>query len=523
MNRAPRIALIVDHPQRDLAGLLLLAYELCQRGAICHLVPHNLQTAEIWSLAPDFVLLNALRRGSEDFARQMATAGIQFGALDTEGGVWPSAESYAELLWEDRSLLNRVSCMCMWGEKLADYLIQTGRLRPDQIHLTGCPRFDLYQPVWHGLSDSDGSSGTMMDSGRAMVLINTNLYTVNSKFVTTETNLNQMRRVYGWSETKVQQVATDELTALERVITLARNLSCDFPYARILLRPHPYENMETYQRALSGLDNLEVNGEGPVQPRILRAAAVVQRSCTTAIEAAMVSRPALSPQWIPAQFVNPMAESVSLPCESYDDLKVALNTILRGQYEPSSEQKARVCQVIKDWFYRVDGLAYQRVSQAIVGCLGATRMVNEGLCAKYLYQLIGESIPPFQRLMHRLRFALRLSPYFSFRQMRPVLPEWKQGKRFGLAEVDKWIADIEGVLSKQSQRTQRPRVMPSREFAPLIREYDGHSLTLACERQMCRVTDQPIFRSHAEARGRRPAGGQRLQSSLRRLRAWRSS
>ena len=111
-----RVAIVVDHPMRDLAGLVLVASELCGRGVVCHLVPLNRQDAEIWALRPDFVLLNFLRRGAnEDFARRLHRAGIPFGLLDTEGGVWPSEASYAEILWEDRELLRAARCACMWG------------------------------------------------------------------------------------------------------------------------------------------------------------------------------------------------------------------------------------------------------------------------------------------------------------------------------------------------------------------------------------------------------------------------
>src|SRR5262245_61391564 len=98
LMHTPHIALIVDHPQRDLAGLVLTAFDLCQRGAICHLVPLNLQRTEIWALAPDFVLLNYLRRSNEQFARQLVKSRIRFGLLDTEGGVWATADEYLELL-----------------------------------------------------------------------------------------------------------------------------------------------------------------------------------------------------------------------------------------------------------------------------------------------------------------------------------------------------------------------------------------------------------------------------------------
>ena len=103
----PRVALVVDHPQRDLAGLVLTAFELCRHGATCYLVPLNLQEREVWALAPDFVLLNYARLPNERFAHRLTEARIGFGVLDTEGGVWPDEAAYLSLLWRDRSLFRQ--------------------------------------------------------------------------------------------------------------------------------------------------------------------------------------------------------------------------------------------------------------------------------------------------------------------------------------------------------------------------------------------------------------------------------
>ena len=89
------------HPQRDLPGLVLTAFALCQRGIVCHLVPLNLQDRELPALAPDLVLLNYLRPGNEAVTRALLAAGVRIGLLDTEGAVWSECGAYTELLWPD--------------------------------------------------------------------------------------------------------------------------------------------------------------------------------------------------------------------------------------------------------------------------------------------------------------------------------------------------------------------------------------------------------------------------------------
>ena len=117
------------------------------------------------------------------------------------------------------------------------------------------------------------------------------------------------------------------------------------------------------------------------------AVAVIQRSCTTAIEAALAGVPGLSPQWIPAPSVNPMAEAVSEPCESYAELESHLRSILSGSYRRSAAVSSQLESVVRDWFCSSDGRAYERVGEAIAPCLGQGRIVGhhqDGLLAGYL-------------------------------------------------------------------------------------------------------------------------------------------
>src|SRR5687767_9150595 len=94
----PRIALIVDHPLRDLGGLCLVAWELARSGAEVYLVPFNLQTREVLALAPDLVVLNYLRPNNERFVDALIVANIGYAMLDTEGGFYGDLAKYGQVM-----------------------------------------------------------------------------------------------------------------------------------------------------------------------------------------------------------------------------------------------------------------------------------------------------------------------------------------------------------------------------------------------------------------------------------------
>ena len=52
----------------------------------------------------------------------------------------------------------------------------------------------------------------------------------------------------------------------------------------IVLRPHPLENLDAWKVYLNGVPNVHVIREGPINPWINKAFAVMHNSCTSAIE-----------------------------------------------------------------------------------------------------------------------------------------------------------------------------------------------------------------------------------------------
>lgn len=470
----PRVALIVDHPQRDLAGLVLTAYELCQQGITCHLVPLNLQEREVWALAPDFVLLNYLRLGNEVFARNLDQAGIAFGLLDTEGGIWTDCDAYAELLWNDAALLGRVRRACMWGPELAGHLVAGGILASEQVVVTGCPRFDFYHPRWRTVLD-DG------ERGAPGILINTNFSMTNPRFASAEQNLEQYRSVFGWPEVRVREFADAEREAIEGMISLARDLARDFPRHTVVVRPHPFEDPARYRRALTGIANVIVRNAGPVQPAIYRAAAVIQRSCSTAVEAGLAGVPALSPQWLPAPALVPSAEAVSLPCVDYAEMRDAVGRAVRGEYCAPVNLRRTIDRVTEGWFWLADGLAHLRVQDAVTECLEGPRRVDERFCSELLHGLSGRPTFAADTLARRLRRRLHLSPDFAFRRMRTVPPAWWLGgpKRYDVDDVRRLTERVRRAYKLGGHAAAPVDVGLARDRGDYVTRLRGYSVTMA--------------------------------------------
>lgn len=416
MSKGPRIALVVAWPLRDLPGLALTAHELCQRGATCYLVPHQEEgLADIWALAPDFVLLPSIRQYLAPRVRKMLGAGMQFGVLDVEQTVYQNNAEYVNTLWDEPELSRDANCVCMWGPDVTDYTVAEGVFGAEQAHVTGCPRFDFYAEPLADVYRTAMRPDSMTD--RKMILINTNFTIANFNKSPYELMAARFEQNFGFSREQVDNWCKDEAAAIDETIDLADRLATDYPEVDVVLRPHPQERVDTYVKRLGDRSNVQVTNEGPVMSWLFQAEAVIQRSCTTAIEAGLAGIPAISPAWIPDAHMYPTPEAVSLKCPDYATLRSMLDDQLAGGLETPPETREMIDNVIGSAFFRNDGLAHRRVADAIMASLDRSKRVDTAACRKLLYGLHHKGSTA-QRLMNRTRYHLRLPPTFSFRNMK---------------------------------------------------------------------------------------------------------
>lgn len=464
-----RVALVVDNPYRDLPGLVLVAFRLCQAGVTCYMVPFNLQGSEIWPLAPDFVLLNYLRRTNERFARTLVQARIPFGVLDTEGGVLTKLENYALTMAEDADVRSLAGCFCCWGPRLAEHACQTGWYTREQVTVTGVPRFDFYVEPWRQVALQMASYGHRYKSNS--ILINGNFPLANPGFQSPEAEVEMYVKRFGYSRDLVVGSQQRQHRTMCELTALTNRLAQRLPSVTFVYRPHPFERKESYEQLLKPHPNLHLVKDGTVDGWILRSKAVVQRSCSTAIEAGLAGVPALSPAWIPAAHEVPAAEAVSLQYGSEDELVEALEAILAGRFETPASIREQLEEVVHDWFFQIDGRAHERVADCIL----------QSLPAKDERQLT--KLRDFANRSHQQRRSVRsvtsaalrkllgLPGNWSFRRWAivpptvPVKPPWEQsGKYYDADQVRVLIDAIQACAQNGSERPLRKvRVQSAQE------------------------------------------------------------
>lgn len=358
-----RIALVVDHPQRDLPGLVLVAGRLCEAGATCYLAPLDLQARELTALAPDLVLLNYLRRNNQALAGALQHAGVRVAVLDTEGGVMESPEVYERTMATDPAIRSEVVRLLTWGPRLAAVARDRGWYPAERVRVTGGPRFDFYAEPWRGVPRRRRSSADAIPEPR--VLLTPSYSFLNPRFGSLEDEIRGLERL-GYDPDFLRRRVGIERRGLAAFVELADGLSAAYPGIQFVLRPHPFERAATYRERLPERPNLHLDQEGTLDTWLVRSRVLVQSSCTSAVEGALAGLPVLTPSWIPTWRRVEVLDRASVACRDPAELRRRLEAALSDGRAGGSEELPDCRAAVRDWFFEVDGEAHRRVAEALL-------------------------------------------------------------------------------------------------------------------------------------------------------------
>ncbi len=423
-------------------------------GADCVLIPHNLVEHEVFRLAPDFLLLNYLRKHLEKFYKKVARAGIRIGVLDTEGALFERLEGALDGFATDQAVRSAVRCYCCWGPASAEVLIDRGLFEPEQIVVTGCPRMDFYHTSWRPAALDISSHARPY--GDNLVLMNTTFAQGNPGLLSREANLAMLRDAWKLTDEDAQMRFDREVRNFREFAALASRLAARFPQATFVYRPHPFESIDAYRELLQPHANLHLLREGTVDGWILRAKAVIQSCCSTSVEAGMAGVPTMIPMWLPPFFTTDTFERISICCQSEEELNGALQQALRGQaLRGDHEQDLQA--LLSDWYHKIDGNSAQRVATTIMKHVPRCRSMELVLrCGKHVFGYGDRLVGSPRWIKGRLKRLLDLPPDWSFHR-------WK-AKSDPATLLARWDAtpkrfDAEGVrrITKAVQQSETAR------------------------------------------------------------------
>jgi surface carbohydrate biosynthesis protein len=356
--------LVLDNPGRDLFGLGLLGAQLALRGIRVVLVPMYDQQQHVTKELPDYVLLNYARKANAPAIRLYRTLGIRTGVLDTEGGVLRC--EYRELLniVRDAGVKELIDDYFLWGPRQYAAFQKDLGSPSTSLHLTGCPRFDLYHDDWHSLVPAPPFTC------RPYVLIATSFPLNNPRFATPQQEIRNLIETMGLEQAALEEAKAAADRALSGFVEWTRWLCEALPAVQFVLRPHPFENEAAYA-SLAGIPNLTTARGGIVASWLKECAAVVQLNSSVAFEAALWRKPVISLE----AFQHPLLEvgvasRCSLAVYSREHLRSLVRSLLGSSGDSDLRAQLQTArraadETVAEWIYRNDGRSSIRVAEQV--------------------------------------------------------------------------------------------------------------------------------------------------------------
>ncbi|WP_404423347.1 surface carbohydrate biosynthesis protein [Thalassospira australica] len=320
------IYLPIETKSRELDAKILLALEACSRG-FCTIIG----TKKINSI------LEVMPRGiyfykdssyplSKRF-QKYKIIGHKIVVHDEEGLIIQNDMDYLKrrVMFETIKHVDKFFC---WGNHQLKLVESAKNIFSSNVklHSVGHPRFDLLRPPINKyyLSQSEGEE--------KIILVNTKLAEFNHRlgengWINLLKSHNMLHSEECLPLRREQKLYKEHLFYYYRELLI--KISQKFPNHKIILRPHPAEDISKWESIASNLPNVTATKEQSIGYWLSRALAIIHTSCTTGIEAYIASVPAIAFKPIQEErFDNELPNKVSHIAESIEECINILKNIL---------------------------------------------------------------------------------------------------------------------------------------------------------------------------------------------------
>lgn len=440
-----RILIPVDHKWRDLPGTAFLKLVLekkfghevliCRQGhELLFCVNHR----------PDCVIFPHVYDDAKvEFARKARAMGIRVLLYPTEG--IPSARYVDEYFSGKFTDLTNVDFQLCWGERARKIHLDYLTLPAEKLEVVGSSRFDFYRaPLNRVIPDRAG----FMTKFGFNPEWKTILWTTNFA----KASIYEMNKGHYFRDLQQYKAEKNVFSDVEEVAlkdAATRNITADFIrrlcdegiHFNLLVKPHPMESPDYFREVLGTLPTAHTRSALALGEYIWdvlhHADMVVQRSCTTGIEAWFLGKPVLEMQVNPDDqfYSNEDLKECNDFITGYPAFSAAVRKYLADP-SVSREQVAHRDRFIGEWCHQVDGRSTLRLAAFIDAYLERNpTQFRRRLDREFLKYLV----------KHLLYGSLGIPYYRPLRKLFQSEPEKDHLGRF-----DKWITteDVESWNSR---------------------------------------------------------------------------
>lgn len=290
-NQQPWLIIPVEVQHREFLSRLLIAERAVERGYRV-LFGRDTVIRRMAPFLPRGILLDkdlgSVRHGK---ARRFSRLGYRFSVFDEEAtGYYGSPERFLSVRLAGKALDHCHLYFCI-SETMREAAAAAYPGHAAKFAVSGLPRTDVWRPQMRDLYEKQ--TRAIREEIGPYLLFCSNFGTIiharGDAFV--EKQIRGQARQYDGITARHAEIAEEGRRNLEAYLEMLPELAARNPDRSLVVRPHPSESVEFWERALGGVPNIRVIARGTASPWILASDCLVHHGCTTGIEAELMGKP----------------------------------------------------------------------------------------------------------------------------------------------------------------------------------------------------------------------------------------
>ena len=284
----------IETKSREFLSKTLIAYDLVQNGY--GVVITNKFGIDGTIFPKGAYLINSLFANGYRYIQNLKSFGHKVLFLDEEGLVYINENRYVSRV--DPRSLKLIDRVCCFGDDQARIIRENFPEDASKVVVTGNPRMNLLNEYLRPILFKDVQSVGSGHKNYILVVSNFSIANLEGGGSTLEEKRKitaNLLNVMGVNQKEEFNDHFDYIYAtMHKMMDLIVALSKRFPNETIIVRPHPSEDVTTWQKFAEPLPNVEVIREGTMNPWLLNADLVLENNCTSAIESMFMHVPCIS-------------------------------------------------------------------------------------------------------------------------------------------------------------------------------------------------------------------------------------
>lgn len=322
---------------RELEGRSLLAIVAAERGhtVILGEKKDTLNLAKKGKLPPGIVHMKSITPHESMIQTLMALEehGHIITVQDEESGLLDhSYEKFAKLRFSKKTL-SQVSNVFAWGEFDGNSLREEYSDYADKVVITGSPRVDFWRKEFGEYFEDPSHGNELQKKPYILVVSNFGSFLNENRLW----NIFARLRKAGYFDRQKNREfheyenAAYQIRLVGKFVEMIRTLSEIYPEMNIIVRPHPVESIEGWNKIIGEYPNVFVKRVGTISRWIRHSEMIIHNGCTSALEAAIsgITRVAYRP--FPSDIERDIPNSLSINAFSLDELKKIVSNLLENK------------------------------------------------------------------------------------------------------------------------------------------------------------------------------------------------